>query len=504
MAAAYEEEGSKSAVGPAAAGATMSGTAFRQAEKRYQLHFEQQLRRRLAFVLLHRSCLLSCLPATPALPHCPAHGALLLPCRKGRLVGGKLTAQSTDLSDVIDIRSAKGSADIAVCSLQQPAFACSCQPSQASADDPNSSSSSITALVFRRHPGLVVFPAAVPALLQLQLMQAALQEWPDPPARTNHSKAYGMTLCQLFQAAQQELLLHTSAQLQPHRQQQQQQQDDSQPKQQQQQSGIQQQRDGSQQEQQSIQAPVQDLTPDTVAHLQQQQDRNQQVSLVCSTPQQHQQQQQQEGQAYQQQCFTAQLHQQQECCNFCRALQHPHQTDCNSSRITTTSSSSGASPWSPSGTGPKASVLLRKLRWVCLGPPYNWTDRVYEPHLPHRRLPPRLVHIAQQYAELAQTAQRQVTAAAAAGGGGAHSNGSGAVLPPQQQHTAAATSSSAAAGCDCKGSRPYVPDAALVNYYHGGDTLNGHKDDVERDLSQPIVTLSLGCDAVFLVGGLTR
>lgn len=37
-----------------------------------------------------------------------------------------------------------------------------------------------------------------------------------------------------------------------------------------------------------------------------------------------------------------------------------------------------------------------------------------------------------------------------------------------------------------------------------GDTLNGHVDDVERDLCQPIVTLSLGCDAVYLHGGPTR
>lgn len=29
-------------------------------------------------------------------------------------------------------------------------------------------------------------------------------------------------------------------------------------------------------------------------------------------------------------------------------------------------------------------------------------------------------------------------------------------------------------------------------------------DDAEADLSQPIVTLSLGCEAVFLMGGLSR
>lgn len=37
-----------------------------------------------------------------------------------------------------------------------------------------------------------------------------------------------------------------------------------------------------------------------------------------------------------------------------------------------------------------------------------------------------------------------------------------------------------------------------------GDTLNGHVDDVERDLRQPIVTFSLGAEAVYLHGGPTR
>lgn len=50
----------------------------------------------------------------------------------------------------------------------------------------------------------------------------------------------------------------------------------------------------------------------------------------------------------------------------------------------------------------------------------------------------------------------------------------------------------------------YDPDAVIVNYYHAGDTLNGHKDDVELDLRQPIVSVSVGADAVFLLGGETR
>ena len=44
---------------------------------------------------------------------------------------------------------------------------------------------------------------------------------------------------------------------------------------------------------------------------------------------------------------------------------------------------------------------------------------------------------------------------------------------------------------------------ALVNYYREGETLGGHVDDVERDQDAPIVALSLGCSAVFLLGGAT-
>lgn len=54
------------------------------------------------------------------------------------------------------------------------------------------------------------------------------------------------------------------------------------------------------------------------------------------------------------------------------------------------------------------------------------------------------------------------------------------------------------------GAPPFNPDAAIVNYYRPGDTLNGHQDDVEADLRQPIVSLSVGCDAVFLIGGATK
>ena len=45
------------------------------------------------------------------------------------------------------------------------------------------------------------------------------------------------------------------------------------------------------------------------------------------------------------------------------------------------------------------------------------------------------------------------------------------------------------------------PEAAIVNYYPVGTTMGGHIDDAEHDMSRPIVSISIGCSAIFLLGG---
>ncbi|XAR48179.1 DNA oxidative demethylase [Bertholletia excelsa] len=50
----------------------------------------------------------------------------------------------------------------------------------------------------------------------------------------------------------------------------------------------------------------------------------------------------------------------------------------------------------------------------------------------------------------------------------------------------------------------FQPEAAIVNYFGSGDTLGGHLDDMEADWSKPIVSMSLGCKAIFLLGGKSR
>src|SRR3954451_6357544 len=64
---------------------------------------------------------------------------------------------------------------------------------------------------------------------------------------------------------------------------------------------------------------------------------------------------------------------------------------------------------------------------------------------------------------------------------------------------ALARAASAAAGFPA-----FVPDACLINRYRPGAKMSLHQDKDEKDLGQPIVSISLGIPAVFLFGGLKR
>ena len=56
------------------------------------------------------------------------------------------------------------------------------------------------------------------------------------------------------------------------------------------------------------------------------------------------------------------------------------------------------------------------------------------------------------------------------------------------------------------GAKDYNPSAAIVNYYnlHRSSSMGGHQDDCEEDLTKPVVSLSFGISAVFLMGHRTR
>ena len=51
---------------------------------------------------------------------------------------------------------------------------------------------------------------------------------------------------------------------------------------------------------------------------------------------------------------------------------------------------------------------------------------------------------------------------------------------------------------------PTAPEACLVNRYHAGARMGLHQDRDEADLQAPVLSVSLGDDAVFRVGGTSR
>jgi alkylated DNA repair protein (DNA oxidative demethylase) len=50
----------------------------------------------------------------------------------------------------------------------------------------------------------------------------------------------------------------------------------------------------------------------------------------------------------------------------------------------------------------------------------------------------------------------------------------------------------------------FIPDACLINRYQPGARMTLHQDKDERDMGAPIVSVSLGLPAIFLLGGNAR
>jgi alkylated DNA repair protein (DNA oxidative demethylase) len=51
---------------------------------------------------------------------------------------------------------------------------------------------------------------------------------------------------------------------------------------------------------------------------------------------------------------------------------------------------------------------------------------------------------------------------------------------------------------------PAMPEACLINHYAGTSRLGSHQDSDEADTDAPVVSISLGDEAVFHMGGLKR
>ena len=105
--------------------------------------------------------------------------------------------------------------------------------------------------------------------------------------------------------------------------------------------------------------------------------------------------------------------------------------------------------------------LLRKLRWATVGAPFDWTKRVYE----EERAP-----------EVDERIKRACV------------------------KTLEIVFGKEAAFVEKGEEKFFDGQVGLANFYAPGDTLNGHVDDAEMNLSKPIASLSLGLPAIFLLG----
>ena len=152
----------------------------------------------------------------------------------------------------------------------------------------------------------------------------------------------------------------------------------------------------------------------------------------------------------------------------------------------------------PSSSSTSSSIpRLEKLSWSTMGYHYDWTNRSYPPpwnessvssmsslwpqH--YSPVPPELQRISSLLANTTRSYYQELTAVGTTN------------RPPDSQ----ASSSSSSSSSDCH----YQATACIVNYYHTKSVMGIHRDEIELALHQPVISISIGCSAIFLFGGTT-
>ncbi|BDA46478.1 probable nucleic acid dioxygenase ALKBH1 at C-terminar half [Coccomyxa sp. Obi] len=399
---------------------TEGRNAFRIAEKKYQLHWNQELR-----------------------------------YRRGKLRGRKISPVQTDFSEVLDFldQSTWQSSAVLVAyseHLHKEVFG------------------------LADHPGFFVIPGAIGPDVHRQLIVSALEDYPEPPCNTNHTRAHGH-LGGLWKAAQLGQCLHSpldtaAASAAPVR-------------------------DSGTHAACTFSAipPASQVTARCTASHHRADGAKEATSKISAHACQNSHQETATG-----------VHAVREAaCSLQQARGGSQQQDRSDKVKAGAWGKLGEQlQWEPGGAGPPAAQLLRKLRWVTLGPQFDWSTRVYNAHAPHRPLPPELRALAVTLASAVADLDLQPPADTHTG-----CNDIDSQSLAQSKESGKVSQSYTDAAWNCLDSQEWgdwEPDVALVNYYREGDTLGGHRDDAEPNMRAPIVALSLGCDAIFLLGRETR
>jgi len=115
---------------------------------------------------------------------------------------------------------------------------------------------------------------------------------------------------------------------------------------------------------------------------------------------------------------------------------------------------------------------FRKLSWATTGYHYDWTQRSYHEGA-KSIMPPSLQKVATLFAQTALRMEQDESS-------------------PNQSTTTTYTTTK------------FTPSASIVNYYTFKSVMGGHRDDLEYALDKPVVSMSLGLPAMFLLGGNTK
>ncbi|KAJ7685103.1 hypothetical protein DFH06DRAFT_1157455 [Mycena polygramma] len=125
-----------------------------------------------------------------------------------------------------------------------------------------------------------------------------------------------------------------------------------------------------------------------------------------------------------------------------------------------------------------ASALLRKLRWANIGWYYHWGTKQYDFTKGKGKIDDVLADVCRNAVHAVDWDQVY----------GSSDIGNWGDSAPEWKTW----------------NRDYEPDAGIVNFYQTKDTLMAHVDRSEICATSPLVSISLGNAAVFLIGGLTR
>lgn len=112
------------------------------------------------------------------------------------------------------------------------------------------------------------------------------------------------------------------------------------------------------------------------------------------------------------------------------------------------------------GTSLKHYRSFSKLSWSTMGYQYDWTARAYQ-------------------------------------------EGAKSPMPLLLEEVASVFAHTSLAVC-ANTSTKFTASASIVNYYNTKSIMGGHRDDLELALDKPVISLSLGLPAVFLLGGKTK